>query len=55
MNSQLSVPKNTMGYVFTGIGNLQNHYGSKPMSINWELNDPIPPFLYQASAKLSAG
>jgi superfamily II DNA or RNA helicase len=47
--------KNTLGYVFVGEGNLQDHYGSKPMSINWELNEPIPPFLYQASAKLSAG
>lgn len=47
--------KNTMGYVFIGEGNIQDYYGSKPMSINWELNEPIPPFLYQASAKLSAG
>lgn len=47
--------KNTMGYVFVGEGNLQDHYGSKPMSINWKLNEPIPPFLYQASAKLSLG
>lgn len=46
--------KNTMGYVFIGEGNLQDYYGSKPMSINWELKEPIPPFLYQASAKLSA-
>lgn len=46
---------NKLGYVFIGEGNLKSHYGSKPMSINWELNDPIPPFLYQASAKLSAG
>lgn len=47
--------KNTLGYVFIGEGNLQDHYGSKPMSINWQLNEPIPPFLYQASAKLSSG
>jgi hypothetical protein len=44
-----------MGYMFLGEGNLQDHFGSKPMSINWELNEPIPPFLYQASAKLSVG
>jgi hypothetical protein len=43
-----------MGYVFIGEGNLQDYYGSKPMSINRELKEPIPPFLYQASAKLSA-
>lgn len=47
--------KNTLGYVFIGEGNIRDYYGSKPMSINWELNEPIPPFLYQASAKLSAG
>lgn len=47
--------KNTMGYVFIGEGNFREYYGSKPMSINWELNEPIPPFLYQASAKLSMG
>lgn len=47
--------KNTMGYVFIGEGKLKDYYGSKPMSINWELNEPIPPFLYQASAKLSMG
>lgn len=47
--------KNTLGYVFVGEGKLKDYYGSKPMSINWELNEPIPPFLYQASAKLSLG
>lgn len=47
--------KNTMGYVFIGEGKIRDYYGSKPMSINWELNEPIPPFLYQASAKLSLG
>ncbi|WP_297337949.1 DEAD/DEAH box helicase [Algoriphagus sp.] len=47
--------KNTMGYVFIGEGKFREYYGSKPMSINWELNEPIPPFLYQASAKLSMG
>ncbi|MDP2041888.1 MAG: DUF3427 domain-containing protein [Algoriphagus sp.] len=47
--------KNTLGYVFIGEGKIKDYYGSKPMSINWELNEPIPPFLYQASAKLSAG
>ncbi|WP_144605725.1 DUF3427 domain-containing protein [Algoriphagus algorifonticola] len=47
--------KNTMGYVFIGEGSFREYYGSKPMSINWELNEAIPPFLYQASAKLSMG
>jgi hypothetical protein len=44
-----------MGYVFIGEGKLKDYYGSKPMSINWELNEPIPHYLYKASAKLSIG
>jgi hypothetical protein len=47
--------KNTMGYVFIGEGNFQYSEGSKPMNINWELNEPIPAYLYHASAKLSVG
>lgn len=45
--------KNTMGYVFIGEGKYQEHYGSKPMSINWELNEPLPVYLWGASAKFS--
>jgi hypothetical protein len=47
--------KNTMGYVFIGEGNFQYSEGSKPMNINWELNEPIPAYLYHASVKLSVG
>ncbi|MDO9551590.1 DUF3427 domain-containing protein [Rhodonellum sp.] len=47
--------KNTMGYVFIGEGTFKDYYGSKPMSINWELNEPIPLYLWSASAKLSLG
>lgn len=46
---------NTMGYVFIGEGNIQDYYGSKPMSIKWELNEPIPQYLWNASAKMSVG
>jgi superfamily II DNA or RNA helicase len=46
---------NTMGYVFIGEGTIKDHYGSKPMSINWELKEPIPHYLYKDSAKLSLG
>lgn len=46
---------NTMGYVFIGEGNIQDYYGSKPMSINWELSEPIPQYLWNASAKMSVG
>lgn len=46
---------NTMGYVFLGIVDYQNHYGSKPMSINWELKEPMPPYLWKDSAKMAVG
>ncbi len=46
---------NTMGYVFIGEGTMQDHYGSKPMSINWSLSEPIPQYLWNASAKMSIG
>lgn len=44
---------NTNGYVFIGEGKITDHYGSKPMSINWELNEPIPHYLWKESAKLA--
>jgi len=46
---------NTMGYVFLGKGNLVHHYGSKPMSIHWKLDIPMPSFLWKESAKLAVG
>ena len=46
---------NTMGYVFIGEGNIQDYSGSKPMNINWELSEPIPQYLWNASAKMSVG
>lgn len=46
---------NTMGYVFIGEGNIKDYYGSKPMSINWELNEPMPLYLWKDSAKMSIG
>jgi superfamily II DNA or RNA helicase len=45
--------KNTMGYVFIGEGKFKDYHGSKPMSINWELKEPIPHYLHKDSAKLS--
>lgn len=47
--------KNTMGYVFLGEGNLKKYYGAKPMSIEWELNEPIPNYLWSDIAKLRVG
>ncbi|MDN3670712.1 DUF3427 domain-containing protein [Echinicola jeungdonensis] len=46
---------NTMGYVFVGKGNLEEYYGAKPMNIKWKLEEPIPPYLWNASAKMSVG
>ncbi len=46
---------NTIGYVFIGEGNLKEYEGSKPMSIKWELNEPMPNYLWKDSAKLSVG
>ncbi len=46
---------NVMGFVFLGEGNLQDYYGTKPMSIKWELNEPMPPYLWKDSAKMAVG
>ncbi len=46
---------NTLGYVFVGEGTFKDHYGSKPMSINWNLNEPMPIYLWKSSTKISAG
>lgn len=47
--------KNTMSYVFLGEGRILEHYGSKPMSIKWELTEPMPPYLWKVSAKMAVG
>ena len=46
---------NTAGYVFVGPGNFISYEGSKPMSITWKLEEPIPEYLWTASAKMSVG
>ncbi len=46
---------NTMGYVFVGEGTLRDYYGAKPMNIKWELNEPMPHFLWKDAAKLRVG
>jgi len=46
---------NVMASVFLGEGKLLEHYGSKPMSIKWELNEPMPSFLWKDSAKMAVG
>lgn len=47
--------KNTPGYVFIGQAHLKSYNGSKPMSINWELQEPLPHYLWKDAAKLVAG
>jgi hypothetical protein len=45
---------NTMSYVFLGEGEIQHYYGSKPMSIEWLLKEPMPHFLWKDAVKLRA-
>jgi hypothetical protein len=44
-----------MGYVFVGEGLLKSHEGEKPMSIKWELSEPLPHYLWHDAAKLRVG
>lgn len=46
---------NTMSYVFLGAVNYIEHYGSKPMSIKWDLQVPIPPYIWKETAKMAVG
>ena len=46
---------NAMGYVFVGEGLLKSHEGEKPMSIKWELSEPLPHYLWRDAAKLRVG
>jgi hypothetical protein len=45
----------TMGYVFIGEGKLIEHNGAKPMNIKWQLNEPLPHYLWKDAAKLQVG
>lgn len=46
---------NTTAFVFLGEGSFIDSEGSKPMSIKWELNEPIPHYLWKDSAKMAVG
>ena len=46
---------NRMGYVFIGEGNFKESEGTKPMNIKWQLNEPMPHYLWKESAKMSVG
>ncbi|RZK48543.1 MAG: DUF3427 domain-containing protein [Pedobacter sp.] len=45
----------TQGYVCLGPANFVEYEGSKPMSIKWNLHEPIPNYLWKESAKLLVG
>lgn len=47
--------KNTMSYVFLGKARFMEYYGSKPMSITWLLDEPMPHYLWKDSAKMAVG
>jgi superfamily II DNA or RNA helicase len=44
-----------MSYICLGKVFYQSHYGSQPMSITWELEYEIPPFLWKTIAKMAVG
>jgi hypothetical protein len=44
-----------MSYVFLGEAQFMNSYGSKPMSIEWQLNEPMPAYIWKESGKLAIG
>ncbi len=46
---------NTIGYVFIGEAFFKETEGSKPMNIKWELNEPMPMYLWKDSAKMAVG
>jgi superfamily II DNA or RNA helicase len=46
---------NTIAFVFLGLAKYQDHYGSKPMSIHWKLEEPIPHYMWKETAKMAVG
>ncbi len=45
--------KNVITYICLGKVFYKSHYGSQPMSITWELENNIPPFLWNSIAKMA--
>jgi hypothetical protein len=37
------------------LADYRDHYGAKPMSIHWELKEPIPHYMWKDTAKMSVG
>lgn len=45
----------TMGFVSFGEVEYVSHQGSQPMSITWQLQNPMPAFMWKQAAKLAVG
>jgi superfamily II DNA or RNA helicase len=45
----------TMSYVFLGEAKFMQASGSKPMNIEWRLNEPMPSYIWKESGKLAIG
>lgn len=45
----------TLGFVNYGEVDYVSHTGSQPMSITWQLKEPMPYFMWQQAAKLAVG
>ncbi|MBB6481867.1 DUF3427 domain-containing protein [Spirochaeta isovalerica] len=45
----------TISYVNLGEVYFRSTYGQQPMNITWELQEPLPPYLWDEAAKLSVG
>lgn len=46
---------NTMSYVFLGKVEFRHYNGSQPMNIEWQLEEPMPAYLWKDSGKLAVG
>ena len=45
----------TMSYVFLGEAKSINSSGARPMNIEWQLNEPMPSYIWKESGKLAIG
>ncbi|GGH42494.1 hypothetical protein GCM10007423_39180 [Dyadobacter endophyticus] len=46
---------NTIAYVFLGLADYIEHYGVKPMSVNWALRESAPHYIWREMAKMAVG
>jgi hypothetical protein len=46
---------NTIAFVFLGLADYIDHYGAKPMSINWALRESAPHYIWKDMAKMAVG